>query len=258
MTSADAQTPASSGPDGATADEPTGEIRATYNRGWFHSRREVLAACFAEALGTFALVFGGAGAIAVDAESGGAVTSVGIGLSFGLVVMAMIFAVGHVSGCHINPAVTIAFRAAGRIGWPRTFAYIAAQLTGGVLAGLAIVAIVGEAGDAGASAPRINGDDAAFVSEIVLTFFLAFVIFGVATDERAQGAFAAVAVGGYVALAAMAWGPIANASMNPARSFGPAVAANVWDAHWVYWAGPIIGAVLGAGAYQLLRAPRAR
>jgi MIP family channel proteins len=217
--------------------------------------RPRIAPYLAEGLGTFALVFAGPGSIAVDAASGGAVTGVGVGLSFGFVVMAMIFALGHVSGCHINPAVTIAFLALRRITVPRAVGYIAAQLAGGVLAGLAIVAIVGSEGDAGASAPRIGGTDAALWSEAILTFFLALVIFGVATDYRAQGPFAGLAIGGYVAVAATGWGPIANASMNPARSFGPAVAANTWDAHWVYWAGPIAGAVLAAFVYQLLRDP---
>ena len=225
---------------------------------WHRDGRAAAAACLAEALGVFALVFIGAGALAVDAASGGAVTGVGVGLAFGLIVMALVFALGHVSGAHINPAVTLAFRATGRIGNARAIAYIAAQLAGGVLAGFAIVAIVGEAGDAGASAPRLGGTEAALLSEIILTFFLALVIFGVATDERAQGAFAGVAIGGYVGLAAMGWGPVANASMNPARSLGPAIASGEWTAHWVYWAGPIAGAVLGAFVYGLLRARPSR
>ncbi len=210
----------------------------------------------AETLGTFALIFAGPGAMAVNAASGGAVTGVGIGLSFGLIVMAMIYAIGHVSGCHINPAITVAMWASRRIQAPQAVGYIAAQLLGAVLAGLAIVAIVGDAGDAGATAPRIGGTDAAFWSELVLTFFLAFIVFAVATDSRAQGPFAAIAIGGYVAFAATGWGPIANASMNPARTFGPAVAANVWDAHWVYWVAPIAAAVLAAFVYDMLRAPQ--
>lgn len=209
----------------------------------------------AEALGTFALVFAGPGAVAVDVASGGAVSGVGIGISFGLIVMVMIYSLGHVSGCHINPAMTIAFRALGRIDNKKAVGYIACQLAGAVLASLAVVAIVGSAGDAGATAPRINGVDAAFWSELILTFFLAFVVFAVATDARAQGAFAAVAIGGYVGFAATGWGPVANASMNPARTFGPAVAANVWDAHWVYWVAPILGALIAAAVYELLREP---
>ena len=209
----------------------------------------------AELLGTFALVFAGPGAAAVNAASEGAVGTVGVGMSFGLIVMAMIFAVGHISGCHINPAITVAFRALGRISTAKAVGYIAAQLTGAVLAGLAIIAVVGHQGNAGATTPHINGAHAALVSEVILTFFLAFVVLAVATDDRAQGAFAAIAVGGYVGFAATGWGPVANASMNPARTFGPAVAANVWEAHWVYWVGPVVGALLAATVYEVLREP---
>lgn len=210
----------------------------------------------AEALGTFALVFAGPGAAAVDANSGGAVGTVGIGLSFGLIVMAMIFALGHISGAHINPAVTLAFRLLGRMSSARAAGYILAQLAGAVLAALVVVAILGQEGDAGASRPRINGAEAALWSEVVLTFFLVFVVLAVATDERAEGAFAAIAVGGYVAFAATGWGAVANASMNPARSFGPAVASNTWDSQWVYWVGPVAGALLAALIYELLREPK--
>lgn len=220
--------------------------------------RPRIAAYLAEAIGTFALVFAGAGALAVDVASGGAVGGVGVGLSFGLVVMAMVFAVGHISGCHINPAVTIAFLATGRISGGRAALYIAAQLTGAVLAGLAIIVIVGTEGDAGASAPRMGGAGDALLAEFILAFFLVFVVFSVATDHRAQGGMAAIAIGGYVAVAATGWGPVANASMNPARSFGPAVAANVWDAHWIYWLGPIAGGLLAAFVYELLREPPSR
>ncbi len=209
----------------------------------------------AEALGAFALVFAGPGAAAVDAASGGAVSGVGVGMAFGLIVMAMIFTLGHISGCHINPSVTIAFAALRRITPAKAAGYIAAQLIGAVLAGLAIVAILGGESDAGASVPRINGADAAFWSELILTFFLMFVILAVATDSRAQGAFAAIAIGGYVGFAATGWGAVANASMNPARSFGPAVAANIWDSHWVYWVAPIAGALIAALVYELLREP---
>ena len=209
----------------------------------------------AELLGTFALVFAGPGAAAVNAASEGAVGTVGVGMSFGLIVMAMIFAVGHISGCHINPAITVAFRALGRISTAKAVGYIAAQLTGAVLAGLAIIAVVGHQGNAGATTPHINGAHAALVSEVILTFSLAFVVLAVATDDRAQGAFAAIAVGGYVGFAATGWGPVANASMNPARTFGPAVAANVWEAHWVYWVGPVVGALLAATVYEVLREP---
>ncbi len=216
-----------------------------------------LAPYIAEAMGTFALVFAGPGAAAVDANSGGGVSGVGVGMAFGLIVMVMIFSLGHISGCHINPAVTIAFLALGRIAPAKAAGYIAVQLIGAVLAGLAIVAILGQTGDAGATTPHIGGTDAAFFSELILTFFLMFVILGVATDGRAQGTMAAIAIGGYVGFAATGWGPVANASMNPARSFGPAVVANVWTAHWVYWVAPIAGTLLAAAVYELLREPKA-
>jgi len=214
-----------------------------------------MAPYLAEFLGTFALVFAGPGAVAVDAASGGGVTGVGIGISFGLIVMVMIYSVGHISGCHINPAMTVAFVALGRMPVPKAAGYIVVQLAAAAAASLAVVAIVGDEGDAGATIPRINGADAAFWSELILTFFLAFVVFAVATDARAQGAFAAVAIGGYVGFAATGWGPVANASMNPARSFGPAVASGEWDSHWVYWVAPVAGALLAAAVYELLREP---
>lgn len=223
-----------------------------------HTWRAAAPPYVAEMLGTFALVFAGPGAAAVESATGGAVGTVGVGMSFGLIVMAMIFAIGHISGCHINPAITLAMLVVRRIAPARAAGYIAAQLVGAVLAGLAIVAIVGSKGDAGATAPHIGGTDAALWSELILTFFLGFVVFSVATDARAQDEMAAVAIGGYVGLAATGWGPVANASMNPARSFGPAVAANVWDAHWVYWVGPIVGAVVAALVYEFLREPSAK
>jgi MIP family channel proteins len=222
-----------------------------------NDHRHPLAPYLAEALGTFGLVFAGPGAAAVNAASSGSVETVGVGLCFGLAVMSAIFAFGHISGAHINPAVSVAFRLLGRIDNARLLGYIAAQLAGAAIAGLAIYAILGDSVDAAATVPTINGWDAALTSEVILTFFLAMVILAVATDDRAQGAFAAIAVGGYVASAATGWGPVAGASMNPARSFGPAVASGVWDYHWVYWLGPVVGATLAVIAYEILREPRA-
>ena len=217
--------------------------------------RAQFAPYLAEALGTFALVFAGPGAGAVNAASGGSVETVGIGLAGGLAVMAIIFAVGHVSGAHINPAISLGFRAIGRIDSRRLAGYIVAQMIGASLAALAILAILGDYVDAAATKPTINGWDAALVSEVVLTFFLAFLVLAVATDHRAQGRFAAIAVGGYVAAVMIGWGPVAGTSMNPARSFGPALVGDVWDWHWVYWAGPILGTLLAVAVYELLREP---
>jgi len=172
-----------------------------------------------------------------------------------LIVMAVIFALGHVSGAHINPAMSVAFRLLGRISTRRLVGYVAAQLIGATLAALAIRAILGKDVDAAVTRPVINGASAALTSEIILTFFLALVVLAVATDHRAQGTFAAIAVGGYVTVAATGWGPVAGASLNPARSFGPAVAANVWVDQWVYWVGPLFGAALAVAVYELLREP---
>ena len=110
-----------------------------------------------------------------------------------------------------------------------------------VLAACALPEILGGNTDPGSTTPHIGGTDAAFLSELILTFFLVLIVFAVATDDRAQGTMAAIAIGGYVAVAATGWGPVAGASMNPARSFGPAVAGDIWTAHWVYWVAPITG-----------------
>ncbi len=216
----------------------------------------LVAPCLAEALGTFALVFAGPGAAAVNEASGGAVGGVGVGLSFGLVVMAMIFTLGHISGCHINPAVTVAFAVLRRVSVRRAAAFFAAQLAGAVLASLAIRTILGDSVEAATTIPHIGGADAAFLSEFILTFFLVLVVLAVATDSRAEGSMAAIAIGGYVAFAATGWGPVAGASMNPARSFGPALAANIWTDHWIYWLAPIAAAIAAVGVYEILREPR--
>ncbi|MEO8458079.1 MAG: aquaporin [Chloroflexota bacterium] len=221
-----------------------------------HVHRHPLAPYLAEALGTFALVFAGPGAAAVNAASNGGVENVGVGLSLGLIVMTAIFTFGHISGAHINPAASLAFRLLGRIDNVKFVGYVASQLAGAVLAGVAILAILGDQVDAAATVPHIGGWDAALASEIILTAFLVMVILAVATDDRAQGSFAAIAIGGYVAFAATGWGAVANASMNPARSFGPAVASGVWDYHWVYWIGPLAGSLIAVAIYEVLRPPR--
>jgi MIP family channel proteins len=219
------------------------------------NHRHGFAPYLAEGLGTFILVFGGPGAAPVNSASEGSVENIGVGLSFGLAVMAAIFTFGHISGAHINPAVSAGFRLLGRIGNVRFAGYVAAQLGGAALAGLAILAILGDDADAAATVPAINSWDAALISEVILTGFLMLVILAVATDERAQGAFAAIAIGGFVALAATGWGPVAGASMNPARTLGPAVVTNIWDYHWVYWLGPLAGALAAVIVYEVLRAP---
>jgi MIP family channel proteins len=206
----------------------------------------------AEAVGTFALVFAGAGAIVVDARTH-TLGHVGVAITFGLVIMAMIYAVGHVSGAHFNPAVTFAFALTRHFPWPRAAAYWAAQLAGALLAALLIRSSLGTDAHLGATLP--SGSQAqSFVWELVLTFFLMFVIMAVATDTRAVGEAAAIAIGGTVGLDAMFGGPISGASMNPARSLGPALVGGDLHALWLYIAAPLIGAGLGGLTYQFVRA----
>jgi MIP family channel proteins len=206
----------------------------------------------AEFIGTFALVFAGPGAAVIDAYTHGGVTPVGIGFTFGLIVGAMIYAIGHISGAHINPAVTLAFTVTRHFPRRDVPGYLLAQLAGAAAASLVTKGLYGNVAHLGATLPT-HGAGQACVLEGLLTFFLMFVIMSVATDVRAVGEAAAIAIGGYVALAATFAGPIAGASMNPARSFGPALVSNHWVSWWVYWVGPILGALAGALTYQLVR-----
>src|ERR671914_2618448 len=206
-----------------------------------------------EGLAAFALVFAGCGAIVADARYGGALGTVGVGLVFGLIIMAMIYATGHLSGAHINPAVTIAFTLTRHFAVRDAVAYLVAQLAGATLAAFLLLAVWPEQPAAlGATIPSV-GAGSALVYELVMTAVLMFVIIAVATDTRAVGAAAAIAIGGAVGLDALFGGPVTGASMNPARSFGPALAAGEWHEFWLYVAGPVLGAVLGAFAYQLVR-----
>jgi aquaporin NIP len=207
----------------------------------------------AEGLAAFALVFAGCGAIVADAEYGGSLGPVGIALVFGLVIMVMVYATGHLSGAHINPAVTIAFAITRHFPAREAIGYVGAQLCGAVAGALLLAALwTGDPGNLGATVPTV-GAGTALVYETVLTAFLMFVIVAVATDTRAVGAAAAIAIGGTVGLDALFGGPVTGASMNPARSFGPALAAGQWTDFWLYVVGPVVGAAIGAVAYQLVR-----
>ncbi len=207
----------------------------------------------AEGLATFALVFAGCGAIVADDRYGGGLGVVGVALVFGLIIMVMVYATGHLSGAHINPAVTIAFTLTRHFPARDAVAYVAAQAAGAVTGALVLLAVwTDEPAALGATVPTVAAGSA-FVYELVLTAFLMFVIMAVATDTRAVGAAAAIAIGGTVGLDALFGGPVTGASMNPARSFGPALVAGEWSDFWVYAAAPVAGAALGAFAYQLVR-----
>jgi len=206
----------------------------------------------AEAVGTFGLVFAGTGAVVIDAETGGRIGHVGIGLTFGLVIMVMIYAVGHVSGAHFNPAVTLAFAVGRHFPWTLVPRYWADQLLGGVVASTLLRGMFGEAGGLGVTMPR-GSAGRSFLLELVLTLLLMFVITSVATDVRAVGQAAAIAIGGTIGLEALFAGPISGASMNPARSIVPAFVSWTWTHQWLYVAGPALGAVAGVLVYQFVR-----
>jgi MIP family channel proteins len=214
-------------------------------------RAEDLRALLAEAIGTFALVFAGCGAIMVDAKTH-QLGHVGVAITFGLVIMFGIYAVGHISGGHFNPSVTLAFALSRHFPWSRAVGYWAAQLVGALTAAAILRGSLGNVADVGATLPS-GSQGQAFLWELILTFFLMFVIMAVATDTRAVGEAAAIAIGGTVGLDAMFGGPITGASMNPARSIGPAVASGNLHALWLYIVAPIVGASLAALAYQFVR-----
>jgi MIP family channel proteins len=206
----------------------------------------------AECVGTFGLVFAGCGAIVVNSATGGTITHVGIALTFGLIIAAMIYATGHISGAHFNPAVTIAFAATRHFPLALVPVYLAAQFGGAVAAAALLRLLFGEVAALGTTLPA-GGAGQSLGLEIALTFFLMFVIVSVATDTRAVGQAAALAIGGTVALEALFAGPISGASMNPARSLAPALVSGTWTAQWLYVVGPIVGALLGGFAYQFIR-----
>jgi MIP family channel proteins len=206
----------------------------------------------AEFVGTFSLVFAGTGAVIIDSVTAGGVSHVGIALTFGLIIMVMIYAFGHVSGAHFNPAVTLAFAAGRHFPWVLVPQYWAAQLAGGIVASLVLRALFGDVAHLGATLPR-GAALQSFGLEIVLTLVLMVVITSVATDTRAVGQAAAIAIGGTIGLEALFAGPISGASMNPARSLAPAIVSWTWQDQWLYVAGPAIGAVIGVLLYNWIR-----
>jgi len=216
-------------------------------------RPDLLRRAAAEGIGVFALVFAGCGAIVTEAEHPGSLGTVGIALTFGLVIMAMVYATGHLSGAHLNPAVTLAFVLTRHFPRAEAAAYLAAQALGALAAAAVLAAIwPSEPAALGTTLPTV-GAGSAFAYETMLTAFLMFVIMAVATDTRAVGAAAAIAIGGTVGLDALFGGPVTGASMNPARSLGPALVTGELHDLWLYLLAPPLGAALGALAYQLVR-----
>ncbi|HWN73213.1 MAG TPA: aquaporin [Solirubrobacterales bacterium] len=211
----------------------------------------------AEGFGTFALVFAGCGAIITEATDPDSLGVVGIALVFGLIVMAMVYATGHLSGAHLNPAVTLAFVLTRHFPRAEAAAYIGAQVAGALCAAALLAAVwPSQPAALGATLPSV-GIGSAFAYEAILSAFLMFVIMAVATDTRAVGAAAAIAIGGTVGLDALFGGPVTGASMNPARSLGPALVSGEVHDLWLYLLAPPLGAALGALAYQLVRGEHA-
>ncbi len=199
--------------------------------------------CIAEGIGTFTLVFAGCGAIVVNDTSGGALGHVGVSLVFGLVVMAMIYSVGNISGAHINPAVTLGFLFAGRFERRMVLPYVGSQLLGAAAAAVVLRLQFPEHPTLGATLPS-GGPAGAFAMEVLLSFLLMFVILNVSTGHMEKGIMAGVAVGGTIAFEALVGGPVTGASMNPARSLGPALVSGQLGSLWIYLAAPVVGTFL--------------
>lgn len=206
----------------------------------------------AESIGTFALVFAGTTAIVINELQGGIVSHVGVALTFGLVVMAMIYSVGDVSGAHLNPAVTLGFWAAGRLARREVTPYVASQCGGAVAGSLMVRALFLDSRILGATVPTGPASQS-FLLEVILTSILMFVILGVSTGAKEKGLLAGVAVGGAVALGALFGGPVSGASMNPARSLGPALVSGHLQALWIYLTAPVVGSFLAVGACRSVR-----
>ena len=199
-------------------------------------------ALIAEFIGTFFLVFAGTGAIVVDSISH-QVTHVGVSIVFGLVIAVLIYALGHISGAHFNPAVTVGFWALGEFPGRRVPWYVATQLIGAIAASGLLLTMFGKTGGLGVTMPQ-SSVSVSLILETAMTFLLVFVIFGSAVHGKAVKSFAGIAIGGTIALDAFFGGPVSGASMNPARSLGPALVSGIWTDQWIYIVGPILGALL--------------
>ncbi len=195
-----------------------------------------------ELIGTFAIVFAGTGAIIINHVSQGAISHAGVALTFGLIVLAMVYTFGDVSGAHLNPAVTLGFFAAGRLPAREIFPYVVAQLSGATLASAVLRGMFPAHPNLGATLP-FGPAMQSFVLEFILTALLMLVILSVSTGAKEKGITAGIAVGSVIALEAMFAGPISGASMNPARSFAPAIVSGEMKDLWIYLTAPVLGAL---------------
>ena len=206
----------------------------------------------AEFLGTYALVFAGTGAIIIDQETHGSITHAGVAITFGLIVMSMIYALGDISGAHLNPAVSIAFAAAKKFPLKELIPFVISQLSGAVSASFTLKYLFPANQFLGATIPA-GSDLQSFILEFILTFFLMLVIINVAKGSKEQGLFAGLAIGSIVALEAMFAGPICGASMNPARSLAPALVSGHTEHLWIYLSATIFGAVAAIPVWHFLK-----
>ena len=206
----------------------------------------------AEFIGTFAMVFCGTGAMTINEVTGGDVTHVGIGITWGLIVMAMIYAFGEISGAHFNPAVSIAFAYAKKFSWKEVPTYIFFQIAGAFAASLLLMWLFPKSELLGATIPSVDVWRA-FVLELILTFFLMVVIINVSSGSKEVGMMAGIAIGGVVLLEALFAGPITNASMNPARSLAPNIVSGNIEGIWLYILAPIIGALLAVVSCKFVK-----
>ncbi|WP_395048058.1 MIP family channel protein [Flavobacterium sp.] len=205
----------------------------------------------AEIIGTFAIVFCGTGAIIINQQSDGAITHVGVAMTFGLIVMAMIYTLGTISGAHFNPAVTIAFTLAKKFELKEVIPFIISQLIGAFLASFILKFLFPMNEFLGATIPSGTASQS-FILEFILSFFLMLVIINVATGSKEQGMFAGLAIGSTVLLEAMFAGPICGASMNPARSLAPAIVSGHLEHLWIYVVATILGAALAIPTWKFL------
>ena len=196
----------------------------------------------AEFLGTFGLVFCGTGAMIIDQQTGGVISHSGVAITFGLIVMTMIYSLGNISGCHINPAVTIAFTIAGKFKINQVLPYIISQIAGAFMASILLKYLFPLSQSLGATIPS-GSLSQSFILEIFLSFFLMLVIMNVSTGSKEQGMFAGLAIGALVLLEAMFAGPVSGASMNPARSLAPAIVSGNTEHLWIYIVAPIAGCI---------------